>query len=85
LTLFDGRYIPAAIVVDYELLTLPIVVAVTEEGELDTEFFPKRVLKAFAEFSPEPSALDKVMVIVVESDKYTRHVAAELIELGFGD
>lgn len=84
MTLLDG-YIPTAVIVNYEFLSLPVVVAVTEEREFDAEFFPKRILQAFAEFSPESLALDMVMVIVVESDEYIRHMGADLIELGFSN
>ena len=85
MTLFNRRYIPVAVVVDHEFLTLPVVIAVAKERKLDAQFLPKCILQAFAEFFPEAFALDKLVVIVVESDKYFRDIGAELVKLRFSD
>jgi hypothetical protein len=83
LTLLDRRYVPTAVIVDYESLALPVVVAVAKEGKSDAEFLPERVFQTFAEFLPGPFALDKFVVVIVECDEYFRDVGAELIELRF--
>lgn len=73
------------VVVNDEFLTLPVVVGVAKEWKLDAEFFPKRILEAFTELLPETFALNKLIMIIVQSDEYIRDVGAELIKLRFGN
>ena len=82
--LIDG-YIPLSVVINNKFLTLPVVLTVAKEWKLDAEFFPKCVLQAFAEFLPESFALNKLVVIVVEGDKYIHDKCAELIKLRFSN
>jgi hypothetical protein len=83
LTFFDERYIPAVVVVNYKFFALPVVVTVVKEWKLDVEFFPKCVLEAFTELLPETFAFNKLIIIVVKSDKYFHDVGVELIKLRF--
>ena len=82
-TILNRRYVPVAVVIDYEFLTFPVVVTVAKEWKLDADFFSKRILEAFTELLPETFALNKLVMVVVESDKYFCDVGVELIKLIF--
>lgn len=66
-------------------MPFPVVIAVAKEWEFDVDFFPECILEAFTKLLPETFTLDKLMVIIVESNENIRDIAAELIKLRFGN